>query len=69
VIPLKKQKTNIICSKEDWERIDAEEKIQKECKERKESFFIGNKPKPKKDRPKISTLTKRIYNWMVLQNE
>ena len=63
-------KPKIICSKEDWKRMDLEEKLQKECKARTAEYFYNNgKVKPKKDRPKISKLTKRIINWMVLQNE
>ena len=59
----------VICSREDWKRMDREEKLQKECAERNAAFFYGNyKPKPKKDRPKISKLTKKIINWMVLQD-
>ena len=30
-----KSKPRIICSKEDWQRMDREEAIQKECQERK----------------------------------
>ena len=59
----------VICSREDWKRMDLEEKMQKECKARKAEYFYRNgKLKPKKDRPKISKLTKKIINWMVLQD-
>ena len=69
VLKLQPMKKKIICSKEDWKRMDLEEKIQKECKERKEEYFYSNgKLKPEKERPKISKLTKRIINWLVLQD-
>jgi hypothetical protein len=59
----------VICSRKDWKRMDLEEKMQKECKARKAEYFYRNgKLKPKKDRPKISKLTKRIFNRMVLQD-
>ena len=63
-------KPKLICSREDWKRMDLEEKMQKECKARKAEYFYGNgKLMPKKDRPKISKLTKIIINRIVLQNE
>ena len=63
-------KPKLICSREDWKRMDLEEKMQKECKARKaEYFYCNGKLKPKKDRPKISKLTKIIINRIVLQNE
>ena len=62
-------KPKVICSREDWKRMDLEEKMQKECKARKAEYFYRNgKLKPKKDRPKISKLTKKIINRMVLQD-
>jgi|TARA_R100000093_G_scaffold42726_1_gene22270 hypothetical protein len=63
------KKFKVICSREDWKRMNLEEKMQKECKARKAEYFYSNgKLKPKKDRPKISKLTKRIFNWVVLQD-
>ena len=65
-------KPKVICSREDWKRMDKEEALKQEYKKTFNDFFIKVKgvikPRPKKDRPKISKLTKRIYNLMVLQD-
>ena len=64
-------KPKIICSKEDWKRMDKEEALKKECEKTFNDFFIRVrgviKPRPKEERPKISKLTKRIYSEVVLQ--
>ena len=64
-------KLKVICSKEDWERMDKEETLKKEYKKTFNDFFIRVKgvikPRPKEERPKISKLTKRIYSEIVLQ--
>ena len=66
------KKTKIICNEEDWKRMDKEESLKKEYQKKFNDFFIrvgGTiKPRPKKERPKISKLTKRIINWVVLQD-
>jgi len=62
----------VICSREDWKRMDKEEALKQEYKKTFNDFFIKVKgvikPRPKKDRPKISKLTKKIINRMVLQD-
>jgi hypothetical protein len=49
--------------------MDLEDAMLKECKKKKEAFFIGTRPRPKKERPKTSGLQKRIFNWLVLQDD
>jgi len=64
-------KPKVICSKEDLRRMDKEEALKKQYQKTFNEFFIRVrgiiKPRPKKDRPKISKLTKRIYSEVVLQ--
>ena len=71
IIPLLKEK--IICSAEDWKRMDREEAIKEECQKSFNNFFIRVRgvitPRPKKERPQISKLTRRIYREIVLQDE
>tara|TARA_B100000029_G_scaffold177171_1_gene174501 strand:+ start:208 stop:432 length:225 start_codon:yes stop_codon:yes gene_type:complete len=71
IIPLLKEK--IICSAEDWKRMDREEILKEQCQKSFNNFFIRVrgmiKPRPKKERPKISKLTRRIYREIVLQND
>ena len=70
VIPLEKKK-KVICTAEDWKRMDKEEAVKEKCKESFNNFFIRVrgiiKPRPKEERPKISKLTKRIYSEVVCQ--
>ena len=47
----------IICSAKDWTNMDREEKVQQECKERKE--------KP----PKFSKIQKKLINLITLTEE
>ena len=72
VIPLEKKK-RVICTAEDWKRMDKEEALKEECQKSFNNFFIRVrgiiKPRPKKERPKISKLTRRIYREIVLQND
>lgn len=67
-----KEKLKVICSREDWKRTDKEEALKEQCQKSFNNFFIRVrgmiKPRPKKDRPKISKLTKKIINRMVLQD-
>ena len=66
-------KAIIICSSEDWKRRDRQEAVKKQCEKTFNDFFYrvrGRiKPRPKKERPKTSALTKKIYNMIVLQDE
>ena len=69
-LPAVVNQTRIICTRENWLRMDREDAVKKECKKEKETYFYSNgKVKPKKDRPKISALTKRIINRVILQDE
>ena len=67
-----KQKEKIICSELDWKNMDKEKTLKEQCQKTFNEFFIRVrgmiKPRPKKDRPKISKLTKKIINKMVLQD-
>ena len=68
-----KSKPRIICSKEDWQRMDREEAVKKQCEKTFNDYFIrilGRiTPRPKHERPKISSLTKKIINLITLQDE
>jgi|TARA_R100001530_G_scaffold118540_2_gene85675 hypothetical protein len=71
VISLKnnEKEIKIIHTRSDSRRMDLEDAMLKECKKKKEAFFIGTRPRPKKERPKTSGLQKRIFNWLVLQDD
>ncbi len=68
-----KSKPRIICSKEDWQRMDREEAVKKQCEKTFNDYFIrilGRiTPRPKHERPKTSSLTRKIYNLVTLENE
>ena len=68
-----KSKPRIICSKEDWQRMDREEAVKKQCEKTFNDYFIRVRgritPRPKHERPKISSLTKKIINLITLQDE
>ena len=53
--------------------MDRQEAVKKQCEKTFNDFFYrvrGRiKPKPKKERPKTSALTKKIINWVTLQDE
>ena len=53
--------------------MDKEEAVKKECEKTFNDFFYREKgrikPKPKKERPKTSALTKKIINLVTLQDE
>jgi len=72
-LPITVNQTRVICSLEDWSRMDKEEAIKKECEKTFNDFFYREKgrikPKPKKERPKTSALTKKIINLVTLQDE
>ena len=72
-LPITINQTRVICSLEDWKRKDKEEAIKKECDKTFNDFFYWEKgrikPKPKKERPKTSALTKKIINLVTLQDE
>jgi len=68
-----KSKPRIICSKEDWQRMDREEAVKKQCEKTFNDYFIRVRgritPRPKHERPKTSFLTKKIINWITLQDD
>ena len=72
-LPITINQTRVICSLEDWKRKYKEEAIKKECEKTYNDYFYREKgrikPKPKKERPKTSALTKKIINLVTLQDE
>ena len=67
------KKTKVICSAKDWLRMDKEEAVKKQCEKTFNDYFIRVRgritPRPKHERPKISSLTKKIINLITLQDE
>ena len=72
-LPITVNQTRVICSLEDWKRMDRQEAVKKQCEKTFNDFFYREKgrikPKPKKERPKTSALTKKIINLVTLQDE
>ena len=72
-LPIVVNQARVICSKEDWKRMDRQEAVKKQCEKTFNDFFYREKgrikPKPKKERPKTSALTRKIINLVTLQDE